>query len=102
MDNNTILVLVAIVTCFVALASWLGKRDNKNIGDAEWKGAINAKLDMILGITNAVEAVEEKVDKNIIHIVELTKEVEGLTGRIDRYKVFCDKQQETKLAKADE
>jgi hypothetical protein len=49
LDNRElILLLIAIIGCFVGLATWLGRRDDKNIADATWKGEVNAKLDMII------------------------------------------------------
>lgn len=41
-------VLVALVGCFIGIAGYLTGRDKKIVGDAEWKGSIGAKLDMIL------------------------------------------------------
>lgn len=41
-------VLVAIVGCFIGITGYLTGRDKKIVCDAEWKGSIGAKLDMIL------------------------------------------------------
>ena len=55
MDAGTISVLIALVGCFVGLAGWLSGRDKKISNDAEWKGAINAKLDVICGVTQDIK-----------------------------------------------
>lgn len=48
MDKDTVLFIIAIIGCFVCLVTYLSKRDDRNAADAEWKGEINAKLDMII------------------------------------------------------
>lgn len=39
-----------LIGCFVGLAGWLAGRDKRISTDAEWRGSINSKLDMMLGI----------------------------------------------------
>ncbi len=39
--------LIAIVGCFIELGGCLSGRDKKIANDAEWRGAVNAKLDAI-------------------------------------------------------
>ena len=41
-------VLIALVGCFIGIAGYLTGRDKKIVSDAEWKGSVGAKLDMIL------------------------------------------------------
>lgn len=53
-------VLIAIVGCFVGLAGWLHSRDTKISEDAEWKGMVNAKLDMAIGLRKDHDELEEK------------------------------------------
>lgn len=52
-------VLVALVGCFVGLAGWLSARDKRTGDDREWRGAVNAKLDVIVGIKTDVERIEK-------------------------------------------
>ena len=56
-------VLIAIVGCFVGLAGWLSKRDGKLVADAEWKGTVNAKLDIIVGLAQDLGSLETRVGK---------------------------------------
>jgi len=53
-------VLIAIAGCFVGLAGWLNSRDSKISEDAEWKGMVNAKLDMAIGLRKDHDELEEK------------------------------------------
>ena len=96
MDNNTVLFLISIVLCFIALAGWLSKRDTKIVSGAEWRGAINAKLDMILSVFTELEKVSTQVEENTIQIALLDSSNTELHQRVDRHKEFCNKQQELK------
>lgn len=53
---------IAIVGCFVGLAGWLAGRDKRISADAEWKGEVNAKLDIIVGTQKDVAAVTRIVN----------------------------------------
>lgn len=53
-----ITVLIAVAGCFVGLAGWLSGRDKKIAGDSEWKGRVDAKLDMAIGIRQEVEDIK--------------------------------------------
>ncbi len=53
---------LAIVGCFVGLAGWLAGRDKRIATDAEWKGQVNAKLDIIVGTQKDVAAVSKTVN----------------------------------------
>lgn len=61
MDANTVSILIAITGCFVGLAGWLSKRDDKIVNDSEWKGTINAKLDYIVATNNEVPLMKERI-----------------------------------------
>jgi hypothetical protein len=61
MDTIQISFLIAIVGCFVGLAGWISGRDKKIAGDAEWKGAVNTKLDLIIGINQTVVDHEKRL-----------------------------------------
>ena len=65
--------IIAIIGCLVGLAGWLSKRDNKTEKEAEWRGSINAKLNMILGIKEDVE----EINKNIADHEARIRNLEG-------------------------
>ncbi|MEA5003911.1 MAG: hypothetical protein VB081_10475 [Christensenella sp.] len=54
--------LLGIIGSFVGLAgflvSFLSNRDKKIINDSEWKGRIDAKLDIAIGIREEVEEIK--------------------------------------------
>lgn len=47
MEAINVGLLIAVIGCFVGLAGWLAGRDKKILGDGEWKGTVNTKLDDI-------------------------------------------------------
>ncbi|MCX7614400.1 MAG: hypothetical protein N2Z65_01430 [Clostridiales bacterium] len=77
-------VLVAIVGCFIGLAGWLSGRDKKIAGDAEWKGMINGKLDVIVGISKNLECLDEKVQGHAERLTAVEESAKQAHKRIDR------------------
>ncbi|MEA4876037.1 hypothetical protein [Anaerorhabdus sp.] len=79
MDQNTSItlgLLFAIIGCFVGLAGWISNRDKKIANDSEFKGAVNAKLDAVLGIRTEVKKIEDdlkEMNKKIVVVEESTK-----------------------------
>lgn len=53
--------LISVAGCFVALAGWLANREKHVAGDAEWRGSVNAKLDVIVGMKDDLARVDEQV-----------------------------------------
>lgn len=55
-------IVLAIVGSFVGVAglclSFLSTRDKKTQNDSEWKGRVDAKLDMAIAIRNEVEELK--------------------------------------------
>lgn len=84
MDVNTLVLLAAIIGCFVSLAGWLSTREKKISNDGEWRGMINAKLDAILGIDKKVDALEAEVKEQGKEIVKIKARAESNTHRIDK------------------
>lgn len=54
--------IVAVVGCFVGLAGWLSGRDKKILGDGEWKGTVNTKLDDIKSSVSGTGAELAKIN----------------------------------------
>ena len=75
--------LVAVVGCFVGLAGWLSGRDKKISNDAEWRGAVNAKLDMIVGINTDVERIDRTVTAQGERIAKVEASASQAHHRID-------------------
>ena len=71
MDANTISLLIAIIGCVVGVAGWVTRRDSKTETDAEWRGAVNAKLDMILGMKTDLEEMKVLLSDHTIRIEHL-------------------------------
>lgn len=94
MSEQSMYFLAAIIGMFVGLAGWLSKRDSKNMADAEWRGAINSKLDAILGIAPEVDALGRKVEDHSIAIAKLEDKAKSAHERLDRHKLYCERQME--------
>lgn len=75
--------LIAIIGCFVGLAGWIKNRDNKISTDSEWKGTVNAKLDIVVGMSGDVKRISEKQDEQGNRITALESSYKSLHKRID-------------------
>lgn len=71
-------ILIALVGCFVGLAGWLSGRDKKLSADSEWKGEVNAKLDLAIGIRGDHEELRGRVTKHDKDIVALQHDLENI------------------------
>lgn len=83
MDKDTVLFIISLVLCFVALAGYLGKRDNKSIADAIWRGEINGKLDAILGINIRIDKVECDLKIHGERIAKVESKADSAHHRLD-------------------
>lgn len=61
MDMSTVSLMLGIAGCFVGLAGWLSKRDDKIINDSKWKGTIDTKLDYIIVQTTDIPFIKERL-----------------------------------------
>ncbi|QIB68275.1 hypothetical protein Ami103574_02630 [Aminipila butyrica] len=83
MDEGTILLLIALIGCFVGLAGWLSGREKKMAGDAHWRGTIDGKLDAILGIDKRVVALEGEVKEHGKAIAKVEESAKSAHHRLD-------------------
>ena len=77
-------VLIAIVGCFVGLAGWLHSRDTKISEDAEWKGTVNAKLDMAIGLRKGHDDLQEKHNNLTERVGRVEESTKAAHKRIDQ------------------
>ena len=70
--------LIAVIGCFVGLAGWLAGRDKKISSDSEWRGTVNAKLDLAIGIREDHEELRSRVTKHDKDIVALQHDLDNI------------------------
>lgn len=82
--------LVALVGCFVGLAGWLSGRDKKIANDAEWKGTVNTKLDIILAsqrdTCSDVDKLAIKVEEHSNRLTAVEASLKSLHHRLTETK----------------
>ena len=82
MDIATVItIIIALVGMILGIAGWLSTRDNKTDKDAEWKGTVNAKLDMIISLNTKMANAEGKLQDHETRICILEKEKENENGK---------------------
>ena len=69
--------LIAILGCFVGLAGWLSTRDKKLSTDSEWKGMVNTKLDLAIGIRQDHEELRTRVTKLEKHAMGMQHDIDN-------------------------
>ena len=85
-----IMVLIAVVGCFVGLAGWLSGRDKKISSDSQWRdsqwrGSVDAKLDAIIGIRQDVKEIGDKVDEQGERITAVEQSAKQAHHRITEH-----------------
>lgn len=86
MNTQTVLLIIALIGCFVGLAGWLTTREKKIGHDAEWRGMVNGKLDAILGIDKRVDRLEDKFEQQGKLVTGIEQSVKSAHYRIDELK----------------
>ncbi len=75
--------LLALLGGLVGIAGWISGRDKKLSRDAEWRGSVNAKLDLIVGISHDVEKLQIAITDHEGRICTLEHGLKSVHYRID-------------------
>jgi len=78
-------ILIAAVGCLVGLAGWLHNREKQVSKDAEWRGQVNGKLDVIVGIRSDVDRIDRKVDDHGERLSKLEASSASAHKRLDEH-----------------
>lgn len=81
---SLISVLIAIVGCFVGLAGWLSGRDKKLSKDSEWRGMVNTKLDLAIGIRRDHDELKDIVSKQGKDLVAIQHDFANLRRQVEQ------------------
>lgn len=72
-------ILIAIIGCIIGILTFLANRDKAIKADSEWRGKVDAKLDIIVGIKEDVKEINNKLEK---HEETATKKLQDHEERI--------------------
>lgn len=75
--------VIAVIGCIVGVAGWFLNRDKRLSADAEWRGQVNGKLDIIVGIRNDVDRMDEKLSDYGERISKVEASVKQAHKRLD-------------------
>lgn len=79
-------ILITLLGGFISVLGYLSKRDGKIANDSEWKGTVNAKLDMILGVKEDIKSIDQKLQNHIEHSDEKLQDHEGRIIKLESQK----------------
>ena len=77
--------LISLLGCFVGMAGWLATREKRVAGDAEWRGSVNAKLDVIVGMRDDLNRVEGQVKEFGERLAKVESSAAQAHRRIDEW-----------------
>lgn len=79
-----VIVFVTIIGGFVGLAGWIATRDNRQRDDGEWRGKIDAKLDIVCAMRRDVDRHGEEISDLTERVVAVEQSAKSAHHRIDR------------------
>ena len=83
-------ILIAVIGCFVGLGGWLAGRDKKIANDAEWRGAVNEKLDAIRadigGVGGDIKHLQSTLTEHGERLTAVEESAKQAHKRIDEIK----------------
>ena len=79
-------ILIALIGCFIGILGYLANRDKKIVNDSEWRGIVNTKLDMILGVKEDIKNLDRKLQNHVTHADEKIQDHEGRIIKLESQK----------------
>lgn len=78
--------LITVISCFLGILGYLTNRDKKIMNDSEWKGTVNAKLDIIIGVKEDIKEVKEKLEDHTKHAEQKIQDHETRISLLENKK----------------
>lgn len=87
--TESIALAIAIIGCVIGVVGFFAGREKSTKEEvkeaAEWRGNVNGKLDSILGLTNRVDNLEDKVEEHEVKISKLQDSTKRAHERMDHH-----------------
>lgn len=78
--------LITILGGFIGVLGYLSNRDKKIMTDSKWRGSVDTKLDIIIGMKEDIKDVDLKLQKHIEHSDEKLQDHEGRLIKLETKK----------------
>ena len=75
--------LLAVLGGFVGLAGWLSSRDRRQHDDGEWRGRVDAKLDIVCSVQRDVNRNSADISEIKERIVAVEQSTKSAHRRLD-------------------
>jgi len=76
-------ILIAVIGCAIGVLGYFAGRDKKIAYDAEWRGMVNGKLDVIVGIASDVERIQHTLTAHEGRICTVETSLKSAHHRLD-------------------
>jgi len=83
MDATIAALLISLAACITGVLGFVLSRDRHTEQDALWRGEVNGKLDVVCGIKNDVERLQEQCRCNAQNLAAADASVKSAHHRID-------------------
>lgn len=83
--NLDIGLALAVLGGFLGLAGWLSGREKRVSQEAQWRGEVNAKLDVIVGVKNSLEGLQDNVKAHEGRLSAIENSVKSAHHRLDEH-----------------
>ena len=76
-------IAIGVIGCVVGVLGWVAGRDKRITSDAQWRGSVDAKLDLIVGIRSDVDRIDRTVDNHGERLAKVEASSSQAHHRID-------------------
>lgn len=84
MQTADIVLLCTILGAFVGVSQWLSSKSSSSHDEGEWRGKVDAKLDLICGIQKDVIRNSQATQTLKEHVARLDEHCTNIDKRLDK------------------
>lgn len=75
--------IIAIVGCVVGVMGFFAGRDKRITTDAKWRGSVDAKLDLIIGLRTDVDRLDRTLNNHSERLAKVESSAQQAHRRLD-------------------
>lgn len=75
--------IIAIIGCVVGVLGFFAGRDKRITADAKWRGSVDAKLDLIIGLRTDVDRLDRTLNNHSERLAKVESSAQQAHRRLD-------------------
>jgi len=88
--------LIGLIGCAVGVFGWVMNHDKRVSSEARWRGEVNTKLDVIVGLRSDVALLEKKVNEHAERICVVESAVSQVREQVGALR-YAEKSEERRV-----